>query len=107
MASFSMAKVDAATLLLYLLMMFLAPSPFVAVQERSDKIQLATRKLRQMLASSVTEQQMWSDMADMGEAREKAAERKAVFVGRVLTALLAIGTVAPDQIDDQPDELEV
>lgn len=46
MASFSMANVDAATLLLYLLMMFLAPSPFVAVLQRSDQIQLATRKLR-------------------------------------------------------------
>ena len=99
MASFSMANVDAATLLLYLLMMFLAPSPFVAVLQRSDQIQLATRKLRQMLASSVTEQQVWTEMAEITNTPEQAAERKSVFVGRVLTALLTIGTVAPEEME--------
>jgi hypothetical protein len=91
MASFSMANVDAATLLLYLLMMFLAPSPFVAVLQRSDQIQLATRKLRNMLANSVTQAQLWADMAvPIGDITsfEAAGQRKAVSICVLLTCSL-------------------
>lgn len=141
-----MGDTETATLLVYLLMMFLAPSPFVAVLERSDRVELQASKLRATLASSVTGKQLWdggtlpsvsalqcaggylcrcvkarrpatdgvccvlvllccpagADMFDVPgfdvpSATPEANER---FVGRVLTAMLTIGTVAETSSPD-------
>lgn len=100
MASFSMGGVDAATLLLYTLMMFLAPSPFVAVLQQSDEIKLATRKLRELLAASVRVEREWRDLGTYdGEDREA---RRAQFCSRMLSVLMVIG--ADGEADSPPDD---
>eukprot|EP01052_Picozoa_sp_SAG31_P005145 SAG31_NODE_222_length_19895_cov_34.907626_10_plen_370_part_00 len=93
-----MGDTETATLLVYLLMMFLAPSPFVAVLNKSDQKLVQASRLRATLASSITGKQLWDDMYSMpgfdGPASVTNAKANEKFVGRVLTAMLTIGTVS-------------
>ena len=107
----NLSSLDVATLQLMVLMMFLAPSPFVAVLESSKDWVSARRKLRHTLAAAATEQseRIANDgpPQDGGAARQwseadvaKWTARKEEFLGRLLCVLLTVGA---DDDDDTGD----
>ena len=53
-------------------MMFLAPSPFVAVLTRSEAMTVATQKLRALLARSVHAEQVGAVRADIVQSAMRA-----------------------------------
>ena len=80
-------------------MMFLAPSPFVVVMQRSQAVEVATMKLRALLARSVQAEQLWrgSSAAEEHEAGGGALDaRRAQFCSRILSVMMTIGAVGEE-----------